>query len=307
MRVARGCLVLWLAGCPGAAPGGPPHDRPAHRHSSAPPRPAVRLRAAPQTAAASDARPQPSPEPPRSPFDPVPLEGPYASPRAYCERNRLDAAGHCAFWTAAPDGWWGAVTDPAGGIGRGGGCAYGTTSSSADVPAPYLGVQVFSAETQPPSRDRLALRLGDGTYVSAGFDECGANTEVTVRSIEPHPVAGGRAEWIVRLETLDAPADGDLYALDRYRCTADLLVCGLGPSGRPHCTPPVRIGWAERCQGHDPETGRRAATHWNYSVTPQVRADGGIALTRRHLDATARDALGEAIAAIPPILRPAFP
>jgi hypothetical protein len=113
---------------------------------------------------------------------------------------------------------------------------------------------------------RLALQTAAGWFVSPPAGEPG----LFVRPVEV--VAGAGAPGLVMarvVTTWNAADDAEGDGRWQLHCQESLLVCGVGPSGTPSCTPsiPARDGVCE-----DPDK----AFPWSYSLDVIVRPGGGM-------------------------------
>ena len=133
---------------------------------------------------------------------------------------------------------------------------------------------------------RLALQAAAGWFVSALAGEPG----LFVRPVEVATRAGTPPLVMARVVTTwNASGDAEGNGPWQLHCQESLMVCGVGPSGTPSCTPPIPVRDGE-CE--DPER----AFEWSYSLDVSVRPDGQLEITApkgAKLTASARSAIGK--------------
>jgi hypothetical protein len=151
--------------------------------------------------------------------------------------------------------------------------------------APLLGGRWVVTGNAEEKAARLALQTAAGWFMSAPAGDPG----LFVRPVEI--VAGAApalamARIVTTWNASDNPEGNGRWQL---HCQENLLVCGIGASGTPSCTPaiPARDGECE-----DPEK----AFDWSYSLDVNVRPNGQLEITApkgAKLTAGARRALGK--------------
>lgn len=133
---------------------------------------------------------------------------------------------------------------------------------------------------------RLALQTAAGWFVSAPAGEPG----LFVRPVEVVTRAGAAPLVMARaVTTWNAGGNAEGTGRWQLHCQENLMVCGVGPSGTPSCTPPIPARDGE-CE--DPEK----AFEWSYSLDVNVRPDGQLEITApkgAKLTASARSAIGK--------------
>lgn len=147
-------------------------------------------------------------------LSPEPLEGPLLSVDAWCKKQ----SGPCHFGSDA------------------------AVQGKLDRPTgPWLEAQVFSAGDSPEDCV-LAVRTARGFYFSRLFSCRESGYRQTERAtIETREILSPPgAKLLVTLDGVDSMRDFDEARGQSFCCveakTKDLVVCGVGPSGTPHCT-----------------------------------------------------------------------
>lgn len=152
--------------------------------------------------------------------------------------------------------------------------------------APLLGGRWVVTGNAEEKTARLALQTAAGWFVSPPAGEPG----LFVRPVELANRAGTPALVAARVVTTwNAANNAEGNGRWQLHCQENLLMCGVGPSGTPSCTPaiPARDG-----DCGDPEK----AFDWSYSLDVTVRPDGQLEITApkgAKLTANARRAVGK--------------
>ncbi len=161
-----------------------------------------------------------------------------------------------------------------------------TSASPFKPTAPLLGGRWVVTGNAEEKTARLALQTAAGWFVSAPAGEPG----LFVRPMELVTRPGTPALVAARVVTTwNAANNAEGNGRWQLHCQENLLMCGVGPSGIPSCTPaiPARDGECE-----DPEK----AFEWSYSLDVNVRPDGQLEIAApkgAKLTAGARRAVGK--------------
>jgi hypothetical protein len=161
-----------------------------------------------------------------------------------------------------------------------------TSASPFKPAAPLLGGRWVVTGNSEEKTARLALQTAAGWFVSAPAGDPGLfvrPVELVTRAGTPPLVA---ARVVTTWNASNNPEGNGRWQL---HCQENLLMCGVGPSGTPSCTPaiPARDGECE-----DPEK----PFDWSYSLDVNVRPDGQLEITApkgAKLTANARRAVGK--------------
>jgi hypothetical protein len=163
----------------------------------------------------------------------------------------------------------------------------GAKRATLDKPtAPLLGGRWVVTGNAEEKTARLALQTAAGWFVSGPAGDPG----LFVRPVELVTRAGAQALVSARvMTTWNATDNAQGNGRWQQHCQENLMMCGVGPSGTPSCTPaiPARDGECE-----DPEK----AFDWSYSLDVNVRPDGRLEITApkgAKLTANARSAVGK--------------
>ncbi|MSP60968.1 MAG: tetratricopeptide repeat protein [Myxococcales bacterium] len=203
------------------------------------------------------------------PLVPQPANGPFPSLTAWCDDlvKRPGRAARCR-----------AEERPA---------AFGPVVLATPAP-PFLEARLVAAGEGAEGYCHLALRTASGFWVVEEVLPCGAPGSF-VQSLDFSTHGSGNATRItLRLllasdnhDCSAAEGEGGVHA-DRRSCEERLVVCGVGPSGVPNCTPPMLIAESDSCgaagQGVRKEAPPRPSA-WDWEATPTLRSDGMLTFT----------------------------